>query len=130
MTNVLSDNDNIILNGNNTSIFLLNDKLNNSNKTKLLRDEKGRTVGHSIALSPDESYLSITYKKCCARTDIIYLDKIAGCEVGYSNNFYLKKTFGNYLTIILSNNKCYEFYTQVEGSSKMWVNGINYLLKE
>ena len=111
MTNVLSDNDNIILNGNNTSILLLNDQLNNSNKTKSLRDEanihiepmkvgenfkkiineKGRTVEHLIALSPDESYLSITYKKCCIRTDIIYLDKIAGCEVGYSNNFYLKK---------------------------------------
>ena len=150
MTNVLSDNnDNIIVNNTNTSILLLNDKLNNSNKTKSLRDEanihiesmkigenfkkiineKGRTVEQLIALSPDESYLSITYKKCCTRTDIIYLDKIASCEVGYSNNFYLKKKFENYLTIILSNNKCYEFYTQVEGSSKMWVNGINYLLQ-
>ena len=151
MTNVLNENnENITLNNCNNSIYLLNGKFNYSNKKKTLKDEtyihiesmkkgekfkktineKGRTVDKLIALSPDESYLSITYKKCCTRTDTIYLDKISSCEVGYSNNFYLKKKFENYLTIVLSNNKCYEFYTEVEGSSKKWVNGIHYLLQK
>ena len=147
MTNTLSENNtDLNLNNNNTSIYLLNDlkktktlideannhikKMKKGEYFKKTINEKGRTVQNLITLSPDESHLIITNNKCCRRTEIIYLDKISSCEVGYSNNFYFKKKFENYLTIILTNNKCYEYYNQNEGISKKWVNGINYLLQK
>lgn len=137
------------LNDNNNTTMLLLNKVN-LNRTKSVIDEanyhvkimkkgeyfkkiineKGKTVEHLITLSPDESYISITYNRCCKRTEIIYLENISTCEVGYSNNFYMKKKFENYITIVLKNNKSYEFYHQIEGNSKKWVNSINYLLQK
>jgi hypothetical protein len=98
------------LNDNNNTTMLLLNKVN-LNRTKSVIDEanyhikimkkgeyfkkiineKGKTVEHLITLSPDESYISITYNRCCKRTEIIYLENISTCEVGYSNNFYMKK---------------------------------------
>lgn len=134
---------------NNTSSALL---INDLNKKKTLIDEannfiqsmkrgeyfqkiineKGRKSKHLLILSQNEDFISVTYNKClnCKTTDDIYLDKISSCEIGYSNNIFLKKKFENYLTIVLTNNKCYEFYNQTEGVSKQWVNGINYLIQK
>ena len=134
------------LNKNETSMFLIN----NLNRTKTLIsetknytqtmkkgehfqkivNEKGRTVQYLLMLSQDESNLLIIYNKCCQRTDLIPLEDISSCEVGYSNNFYTKKKFDKYFTIVLSNNECYEFYHSLEGISKKWVNGLNYLIQQ
>lgn len=142
--NVNNDSKNIQLN-NNTSMLLLN----NFDRAKTLKDEaniyikemkegeyfqkiineQGRKTKHLLNLSPDETYISITYDSCCKRTETLPLEKIASCEIGYSNNFYSKKKFENYFTIVLKNNKNYEFYNQTEGVSKRWVNGINYLIQ-
>ena len=136
-----NDTKNMKLNSN-TSVLLLNrtrtlvDVGNNDVKEmkkgeyfQKIINEQGRKTEHLLILSPDETFISITYNKCCKRTDILYLEKISSCEIGYSNNFYSKKKFENYFTIVLTNNKNYEFYNQKEGISKRWVNGINYILQ-
>ena len=134
------------LKNNNTSILLLEDnqkcqflleQANNHIESmkkgeyfyKVIND-KGKTVQHLLILSPDETYLTIIYKRCCKRTYIIFLDKISSCEIGHSNNFYSKKKFENYFTIELTNNKYYEFYHPTENNSKKWVNSINFLLQK
>ena len=116
------------LKNNNTSILLLEDnqkcqflleQANNHIESmkkgeyfyKVIND-KGKTVQHLLILSPDETYLTIIYKRCCKRTYIIFLDKISSCEIGHSNNFYSKKKFENYFTIELTNNKYY-FYQKL-----------------
>lgn len=147
MTNVSYTNNNskTIENNNPTSAFLIR----NLNRTKTLKDEannyinvmkkgeyfqkiineEGRKTKHFLILSPDEKNISIIYNKCCKRIEKLPLEKISSCEIGYSNNFCSKKNLENYFTIILSNNKNYEFFNQKEGISKAWVNCINYIIQ-
>ena len=96
---------------------------------KKIINEKGRTIQTLLFLSPDESSLIIINKKCCMSDEVICLEKISSCEVGYLNSYYTKKKFNNYFSIVLNTNKYYEFYHQTEGISKKWVNSINYLLQ-
>ena len=149
MTNNFDTNtqtNNLDLNKNETSIYLIS----NLNRTKTLISEtknytqtmkngeyfqkivngRGRTVQYLISLSQDELNLIIICNKCCRGKDIIPIENISSCEVGYSNNFYTKKRFENYFTIVLSNNKCYEFYHSGQDISKKWVNSINYLIQK
>ena len=131
---------------NNTSVILLNDNIYKTKNLfeeaylhiqtmkkgesfKKIINEKGRTIQSIIFLSPDELSLIIINKKCCVSDETIYLEKISSCEVGYLNSYYTKKKFNNYFSIVLNNNKYYEFYHQTEGISRKWVNSINYLLQ-
>ena len=134
------------ISNNNTSVFLLNNNIYKTNNLieeaylhiqtmkkgesfKKIINEKGRTIQTIIFLSPDELSLILVNKRCCASDETIYLEKISSCEVGYLNSYYTKKKFNNYFSIILNNNKCYEFYHPNDGISKNWVNSINYLLQ-
>ena len=142
-----NDNSNIPqINNNITSIMLLEDNkkcqflieeaydnINSMKKGEFfykVMDQKGKTNQNLLTLSQDEDYLKIVNNNCCKRTLIIKLEDISSCEIGHSNNFYSKKKFANYFTIILNNDKYYEFYNPTENSSKKWVNSINFLLQK
>ena len=94
---------------------------------KIIKKNKGKSV--FISLSPNEDKLILSYKRCfCKKVRTIHLEKISICETGHPYHYYYQKKYENYFSIILTNNKYYEFFNPVENTSKKWVNSINYLL--
>lgn len=138
--NIIEINNNatsiILLEGNKKCQYLIEEAYHNIKSMKegeyfyRVIGQKGKTSQNLLTLSEDADHLKIVYNKCCKRTFIIKLEDISSCEIGHSNNFYSKKKFRNYLTIILNNGEYYEFYNPKENSSKKWVNSINFLLQK
>jgi len=138
--NIQENNNNatsiILLGDNKKCQYLIDEAYDNINLMKKgeyfdkVIGQKGKTSQNLLTLSQNEDYLKIIYYRCCRRTFIIKLEDISSCEIGHSNNFYSKKKFGNYFTIILNNDETYEFYNPTENCSKKWVNSINFLLQK
>ena len=70
----------------------------------------GRTVRIMFILTPDENNISLIKDLCCERKEVISIDDISDCNIGYSQNLKTNKNFENFMTILLNTEQIYEFY--------------------
>ena len=110
----------------------------NSNINKMKKGEKirkitninGKTVKIILKLSPDENNFILKNELCCTRTEIISLDEIIDCNIGYSQLLKTNKNFENYMTIILNSGSFYEFYHSDKKVIENLINSLDILIKK
>ena len=90
----------------------------------------GRTVKINFILTQDENNIFLIKDLCCERKEIISIDDISDCTIGYSQNLKTNKKFENYMTILLNTEQCYEFYHSDKEIIQNWVKSLQYLVQK
>ena len=99
-------------------------------KLKKITNTNGKTVKITLKLTPDENNLILKNELCCTRTEIISIDEILDCNIGYSQYLKTNKNFENYMTIILNSGSFFEFYNSEKKVIQDWINVLDILIKK
>ena len=90
----------------------------------------GRTVKINFTLTQDENNVFLIKDLCCERKEILSLEDISDCIIGYSRNLKTNKNFENYMTIILNTEQIYEFYHPDKQLIQNYVKALEYLVQK
>ena len=83
-----------------------------------------------ICLTQDENNLLLSKDLCCEGKEIILIDDISECTIGYSQNIKTNKSFENYMTILLKTEQIFEFYHPDKKMIEKWVKSLDYLIQK
>ena len=90
----------------------------------------GKTSRIVICLTQDENNLLLSKDLCCEGKEIIIIDDISECTIGYSQNIKTNKSFENYMTILLKTEQIFEFYHPDKKMIEKWVKSLDYLVQK
>ena len=90
----------------------------------------GRTVKINFTLTQDENNIFLIKDLCCERKEILSLEDISDCIIGYSRNIKTNKNFENYMTIILNTEQIFEFYHPDKELIQNYVKALEYLVQK
>jgi hypothetical protein len=89
-----------------------------------------KTVRIIFSITQDENNILLTKDLCCERKEILSIDDISECTIGYSQNLKTNKNFENYMSILLKTEQIYEFYHQDKKLIQKWVKSLEYLIQK
>ena len=89
-----------------------------------------KTVRIIFSITHDENNIVLIKDICCERKEIISIDDISECTIGYSQNLKTNKSFENYMSILLKTEQIYEFYHPDKKLIENLVNTLGYLIKK
>ena len=90
----------------------------------------GRTVKVNFTLTQDENNIFLIKDLCCERKEILSIEDISDCIIGYSRNLKTNKNFENYMTIILNSEQIFEFYHADKQLIQNYVKALEYLVQK
>ena len=109
---------------------LIISKMKKGEKFKKITNTNGKTVKMTLILTPDENNIILKNELCCTGKDILSIDEISDCNIGYFQYFKTNKNFENYMTIILNSEMVYEFYNSDKNVVKNWINILENLIQK
>ena len=105
-------------------------KMKKGEKFKKIANINGKTIKITLILTPDENNIILKNDLCCTRKEILSVDEISDCNIGYFQYLKTNKNFENYMTIILNSEEFYEFYHSSKQVIKNWINAIENLIQK
>jgi len=90
----------------------------------------GRTTRINLTLSQDENNIFLTKDLCCERKEILLIDDILDCTIGYTQNLKSHKNYANYMTIKLNTEQILEFYHADNQFIQNFVRGLEFLIQK
>ena len=105
-------------------------KMKKGEKFKKITSSNGKTVKMILKLTPDENNIIFKNELCCTRKQIISMDEISDCNIGYFQYLKTNKNFENYMTIILNSEAFYEFYNSDKITIQNWINTLETLIQK
>lgn len=127
---------NIFNRGGNESIIsesnfkIIVNKMKKGEKFKKITNINGKTVKMILKLTPDENNIIIKNELCCTGKQILAIDEISDCNIGYFQYLKTNKNFENYMTIILNSETFYEFYHSNKKVIQNWINVLESLIQK
>ena len=127
---------NIFNRGENESIIsesnfkIIVNKMKKGEKFKKITNINGKTVKMILKLTPDENNIIIKNELCCTGKQILAIDEISDCNIGYFQYLKTNKNFENYMTIILNSETFYEFYHSNKKVIQNWINVLESLIQK
>ena len=99
-------------------------------KFKKITNINGKTIKMTLILTPDENNIIFKNEMCCTRKQILSVDEISDCNIGYFQYLKTNKNFENYMTIILNTEVFYEFYHSNKKVIQNWINALETLIQK
>ena len=99
-------------------------------KISKITNINGRMAKINFTLSNDENNILLTKDLCCDKKEILLIDDISDCIIGYSQNLKTNKNFENYMTIILNTEQIFEFYHPDKNLIENYVKALEYLIQK
>ena len=90
----------------------------------------GKTTRIIFSLTQDENNIILTKDLCCERKEMLSIDDISECTIGYSQNLKTNKRFENYMMILLNTEQIFEFYHNDKKLIQNWVKALDYLVQK
>ena len=105
-------------------------KMKKGERFKKITNINGKTVKMTLILTPDENNIIFKNELCCTRKQILSLDDISDCNIGYFQYLKTNKNFENYMTIILNSEDFCEFYHSDKTVIQNWINALEALIQK
>ena len=105
-------------------------KMKKGEKFKKVTNINGRTVRMFLRLTPDENNIIFKNELCCTGNQILSIDEISDCNIGYFQYLKTNKNFENYMTIILNSEMYYQFYHSNKKVIQNWINALESLIQK
>jgi hypothetical protein len=99
-------------------------------KFKKITNVNGKTIKMTLILTTDENNIILKNEICCTRKQILSVDEISDCNIGYFQYLKTNKNFENYMTIILNTEVFYEFYHSNKKVIQNWINALETLIQK
>ena len=90
----------------------------------------GKTIRINLSLTQDENNIILKKDLCCKRKEILLIDDISECTIGYTQHLKINKRFENYMTILLNTEQIFEFYHSDKKLIQNWVKALDYLVQK
>ena len=121
------ENDSIIPESN---FKLIINKMKKGEKFRKVTNINGKTVKMLLRLTLDENNIILKNELCCTGTQILAIEEISDCNIGYFQYLKTNKNFENYMTIILNSETYYEFYHSNKKVIQNWINALESLIQK
>ena len=111
----------------------INSIINNMKKGerfKKITNTNGKTVKMILILTSDENNIILKNELCCTRQQILSVDDISDCNIGYFQYLKTTKNFENYMTIILNSEEFCEFYHSDKNVIQDWIFALETLIQK
>ena len=99
-------------------------------KLSKITNINGRTTRIIFTLSQDENNIFLTKDLCCERREILLIDDILDCNIGYTQNLKSHKNYANYMTIKLNTEQIFEFYHSDKQFIQNFVRALEFLVQK
>ena len=112
------------------SINLTLIQMKNGEKFYKIININGKKVRIIFSITQDENNIFLTKDICCERKEILSIDDISECTIGYSQSLKANKNFENYMSILMKTEQIYEFFHQNKKLIENWVKTLEYLIQK
>ena len=109
---------------------LIINKMKKGEKFKKITNINGKTIKTMLILTPDENNIIFKNELCCTRKQILSVNEISDCNIGYFQYLKTNKNFENYMTIILNSEEFYEFYHSNKEVIHNWISALETLIQK